>query len=311
MSLQQAKRQIRIKTPLGPDKLLVDRLHIHDELGRLFECRADLVSEDDSIILDDLLGKKIDIELDYINGGMRVFNAYVTEFIQVGIIGDLFHYQATLHPWTWFLTRTSDCRIYQHLDAPTIIKEIFADNGFSDYEPHLSSSYRTREYCVQFRETDFNFISRLMEEEGIYYFFTHEAGKHTLVLCDNYASHTPISGGSSVLPFQPRPGQGGQRAQEIVSTWRISKGVRSGRYAHTDYDFKKPKVDLLAVAPMVRSHPYADYEIFDYPGTYEQNSEGDQYARSRIEALQVNHEQLHGECDIRHISVGGLFNLLV
>ncbi|MET0065429.1 MAG: type VI secretion system tip protein TssI/VgrG [Candidatus Thiodiazotropha sp.] len=310
MSIFQAARQIRIHTPLGPNKLLIDTLHIHEELGRLFEIHADLLSEDDSITLDDLLAQKVDVELDTITGGIRIFNAFVTEFIQVGVIGDLFHYQAILHPWVWFLTRTSDCRIFQNLDATAIIKEVFGDNGFSDYELRLSHSYRTREYCVQFRETDFNFVSRLMEEEGIYYFFTHEAGKHTLVLCDDYASHTPISGGPSVLPFQPRPGMGGQRAQEIVSHWRISKGVRSGRYAHTDYDFKKPKADLLAVAPMIRSHPYADFEIFDYPGIYEQHGNGDQYARSRIEALQTHYEQLHGECDIRHLSVGGLFNLL-
>jgi type VI secretion system secreted protein VgrG len=89
--------------PLGPNKLLVDTLHIHEELGRLFEIRADLLSEDDAISLDDLLGQKVDIELDDIYGGMRVFNAFVTEFVQVGIVGDLFHYQATLHPWVWFL----------------------------------------------------------------------------------------------------------------------------------------------------------------------------------------------------------------
>ena len=245
MPLQQAQRQIRIKTPLGPDTLQVYSIDLIEELGRLFECRADLLSDDDTLPLDDLLGQRVDIELDYINGGTRYINAFVTEFVQVGIIGDLFHYQAVLRPWPWFLTRTSDCRIYQHLDTPAIIQAIFGDNGFSDFEMRLSASYRTREYCVQFRESDFNFISRLMEEDGIYYFFTHKAGKHTMVLCDNYASHTPLSGGSSVLPFQPRPGAGGQRAQEIVNNWRIRKAVQSGRYAHTDYDFKKPKSDLL------------------------------------------------------------------
>ncbi|MEJ2622312.1 MAG: type VI secretion system tip protein TssI/VgrG, partial [Candidatus Thiodiazotropha sp.] len=185
MSIFQSERQIRIHTPLGPNKLLVDRLHLDEALGRLFEIRVELLSEDDSIPLDDLLGQKVDIELDTITGGVRIINAYVTEFVQVGIIGDLFHYRATLHPWVWFLTRTADCRIYQNLDATAIIQEIFGDNGFSDFELRLSHSYRTREYCVQFRETDFNFISRLMEEEGIYYFFTHKAGKHTMVLCDD------------------------------------------------------------------------------------------------------------------------------
>jgi type VI secretion system secreted protein VgrG len=261
MPLEQAKRQIRIQTPLGPDKLQVYSIDIKEEMGRLFECRADLLSEDDTLPLDDLLGQAVDIELDTINGGIRFFNAFVTEFIQVGIIGDLFHYQAIMRPWFWFLTRTSDCRIYQFLDTPAIIQEIFADNGFSDYELRLTESYRTREYCVQFRETDFNFISRLMEEDGIYYYFTHVAGKHTLVLCDSYVAHTPLSGGSSVLPFQPTPGRGGQRAQEIVNNWRIRKAVQSGRYVHTDYDFKKPSANLLTNAPQNRPHPHANYEL--------------------------------------------------
>ena len=88
-------------------------------------------------------------------------------------------------PWLWFLTRTSDCRIFQEKTVPDIIKEIFRDHGFTDFEERLSGSYRTWVYCVQYRETDFNFVSRLMEQEGIYYYFKHENGKHTLVLADS------------------------------------------------------------------------------------------------------------------------------
>jgi type VI secretion system secreted protein VgrG len=308
MTIAQANRQLRIKTPLGKDKLLLYQLQAQETLGRLFEYQVELLSEDDAIPLDALLGKKVDIELGVTHGGIRTFNAFVSHFSQVGIQGELFHYQARLRPWPWLLSLTSDCRIYQNLTVPQILTEIFNENGFNDYDLRLSNPYRTWEYCVQFRETDFNFISRLMEEEGIYYYFEHTPGKHTLVLCDNYGSHNPLSD-ESVLPFQPDPGAGGQRGKDIVRRWSMSKSVQSGCYAHTDYDFKKPRSELLATSPMPRSHPHANYELFHYPGSYEQIPEGEGSARHRIEEVQARYEQLQGEGDIRHLTVGGLFTL--
>jgi type VI secretion system secreted protein VgrG len=308
MTIVQINRQLRIKTPLGRDKLLLYQLRAQETLGRLFNYQVELLSEDDTISFDDLLGKQVDIELGVTHGDIRTFNAFVSRFTQVGVRGDLFHYQAQLHPWPWFLTLTSDCRVYQNLTVPQICTEIFTDNGFSDYDLRLSNSYEPREYCVQFRETDFTFISRLMEEEGIYYYFEHTPGKHILVLCDNYSSHDPLSG-VSVLPFQPDPGTGGQRGKDIVCRWSMSKSVQSGCYAHTDYDFKKPRAELLATSPMPRNHPHADYELFDYPGKYEEINEGEGSALHRIEEVQAQHEQLEGEGDIRHLNVGRLFTL--
>ncbi len=308
ISFKQANRSFRFNSPLGKEKLLLYQFSAQERLGRLFEYRAELLSEDDAIPLDALLGQRIDVELDLSDGGLRYFNAFVSQFTQIGIVGDLFHYQALLSPWPWFLNLTKDCRIYQKLTTPKILQEIFNENGFNDYELHLTHNYRTREYTVQFNETDFDFISRLMEEEGIYYYFSHTAGKHTLVLCDNYASHSPLNG-NSALPFQPRPGIGGERGKEVVHSWRISKTVKSGCYAHTDYDFEKPRAELLASTPMARNHSHANYEVFDYPGCYEQVGEGENAARRRIEESQAKHEQLRGECDIRHLTYGELFTL--
>jgi type VI secretion system secreted protein VgrG len=308
ISYKQANRPFRFSSPLGKEKLLLYQFSAQERLGRLFEYRAELMSEDDSIPLDAMLGQRVDVELDLPEGGPRYFNAFVSQFTQVGIVGDLFHYQALLRPWPWFLTLTKDCRIYQKMTVPGILQEIFSENGFNDYELHLTHDYRTREYTVQFNETDFDFISRLMEEEAIYYYFSHSAGKHNLVLCDNYASHAPLNG-KAVLPFQPIPGVGGQRGKEVVHSWKISKTVKSGCYAHTDYDFTKPRAELLASTPMVRSHDHAHYEVFDYPGCYEKVAEGEKFARGRIEETQVKHEQIRGACDIRHLSTGALFTL--
>jgi type VI secretion system secreted protein VgrG len=308
ISFKQANRPFRFNSPLGKEKLLLYQFRAEERLGRLFEYQADLMSEDDAIPFDALLGQRVDVELDLADGGQRYFNAFVSQFTQIGIVGDLFHYQAMLRPWPWFLSLTKDCRIYQNLTVPAILQEIFSENGFNDYELHLTQDYRTREYTVQFNETDFHFISRLMEEEGIYYFFSHSAGKHNLVLCDNYASHSPLNG-KALLPFQPIPGVGGRRGKEVVHGWKISKAVKSGCYAHTDYDFTKPRAELLASTPMARSHSHANNEVFNYPGGYEQVAEGESFARSRIEEAQTKHEQIAGESDIRHITTGNLFTL--
>src|SRR5208282_303386 len=93
-----------------------------------------------------------------------------------------------------FLTRTSDCRIFQEKSVPDILEEVFKGHGFNDYQLNLSASHSQREYCVQYRETDFNFVSRLMEQEGIYYFFEHQEDKHTMVLADSISAHNPFPG---------------------------------------------------------------------------------------------------------------------
>ncbi|MCU7917463.1 MAG: type VI secretion system tip protein VgrG [Candidatus Thiodiazotropha sp. (ex Epidulcina cf. delphinae)] len=309
MAFTQSNRQLQIKTPLGPDVLLILRMEAREELGRLFEFTVDLLSDDEAIAPDDLLGKQMTVEMDMVEGSKRYFDGYVSQFTQIGHIAYFAHYRATLRPWLWFLTRTSDCRIFQNKAVPDIVKEVFRDNGFTEFEDKLTGSYRDWEYCVQYRETDFNFVSRLMEQEGIYYHFTHVDGKHTLILCDDLSSHSPLEAYAEI-PYVPPSEQGSTRWKDYVHAWKFSKSVQPGSYAHTDYDFTKPKSDLFANAPQPRSHPHADYEIFDYPGEYEKTAHGDSYARHRIEEIQTGHEVLEGEANARGVCVGGLFTLI-
>ncbi|MET0065409.1 MAG: type VI secretion system tip protein TssI/VgrG [Candidatus Thiodiazotropha sp.] len=309
MAFTQSNRQLLIKTPLGPDELLILRMEAREEQGRLFEFTVDLLSDNESIVHDDLLGKPMTVEMDMVEGSKRYFNGYVSRFTQVGHIAFFAHYRATLRPWLWFLTRTSDCRIFQNKKVPDIIKEVFRDNGFTDFEDKLSASYREWEYCVQYRETDFNFVSRLMEQEGIYYFFTHVDGKHTLILCDGYSSHSPLEAYTEI-PYLPATESGSSRWTDYVYQWSYTKSVQPGRYAHTDYDFKKPKSDLAVNAPQPRGYTYSDLEIYDYPGEYEETSDGDSYARSRIEEIQCGYEVLEGEGIARGLCTGGLFSLI-
>src|SRR5690606_33517587 len=129
------------------------------------------------------------------------YNGYVSHFWYEGTSDRATSYRATVVPWLWFLTQTTDCRIFQELTTPEIIQTVFADFGFSEFEmAHVRNSYTTREYCVQYRESDFAFVSRLMEEDGIFYFHRHDDGKHVLCLCDGTTAYGDIAQNEIVFP---------------------------------------------------------------------------------------------------------------
>ncbi len=306
MAVTQQNREIEIITPLGQDVLLLRDVNITEELGRLFTINVELASTK-NIALDDLLGQNISIRLN-LGRGERYFNGYVSSISQAVDEGHYARYSATIKPWFWFLTRTSDCRIFQEKTVPDIIKEVCNELGYTDIEDQLSGSYRTWVYCVQYRENDFNFLSRLMEQEGIYYYFTHEQGKHTLILADGLNSHELISGYEEI-PYYP-PDDVAVRNEECVSSWYLSKKIQPGTYVLNEYDFVKPKADLKVNSNIARGHSESEYEIYDYPGEYVESDDGNNYVRNRIEELHVEYEQAHGQSIARGVISGGLFALV-
>lgn len=307
MAGMQTNRSMRLHSPLGEDVLLFRRMTATEHLGRPFEFELDIYSEDHSIKFDQVLGQTMTVELELPGGGSRHFNGLVARFRHAGTHGRFALYHATLRPWLWFLTRTADCRIFQEKTAPDIIKEVFRDHGFTDIEDSLSGSYRTWEYCVQYRETDFNFVSRLMEQEGIYYYFKHEMGKHTLVLADSYSAHNSVPNYTKI-PYYP-PDVHDRRERDHISSWEMSQEVQPGTYVHTDFNFTRPKANLQAKSSKPRSHAHATEEIYDYPGEYTESGEGQTYARVRLEELGAQFERLDGAGNARGLAVGHLFEL--
>ncbi len=305
MSSIQQNREIEIITPLGADILLLREITVTEELGRLFSINVEMGSTQD-ISFEKLLGQNVSIRLNFAQG-KRYFNGFVSSISQGVGEGRFARYHATIHPWLWFLTRTSDCKIFQNKTVPDIIKEILKEHGFSDIVNRLKGSYRTWDYCVQYRETDFNFISRLMEQEGIYYYFMHEQGKHTLYLADDMASHDKMSD-CYTISYYP-PDQAVIREDECISGWHITKQLQSGAYCLNEYDFERPKADLNANSTIVRNHSKADFEIYDYPGEYVKSSDGNQYAKIRIQELQSQYERMQGNGNVRGLICGGLFKL--
>src|SRR5208337_1649512 len=305
MERTQEHRAVAVATPLGKDVLLFGRMSATESLGGLFEFQIDLLSENPNIKFDDLLGQKITVRLDLGQGKQRYFSGHVSGFSQSGTVGDLFAYHATVHPWLWFLSLTANCRIFQEKKIPDIIKEVFKNQGFTDYEEALSGNYQPWEYCVQYRESDFNFVSRLMEQEGIYYYFKHENDKHTLVLSDSANSHQPFPGYER-LPFYPRDSTL-RRERDHIFDWRISQEIQPGVYALNDFNFKTPKANLHVKSAIKHGHVVSDMEVYDYPGRYLKSDEGETYARVRIEEQQSEYELLYGEGNARGLSVGSLF----
>ncbi|MGY4491399.1 type VI secretion system Vgr family protein [Pseudomonas sp. TE3610] len=306
MFFSQSSRLVQVYSPLADNVLLLKDMGGVEELGRLFAYDLQLTSQDPAINLNLLLGKPMALGLGLDNGSTRYFHGVVSRCSQVNGRGQFASYQVTLRPWLWLLTRTSDCRIFQHMSVPQIVKQVFRDLGFSDFEDQLTQSYREWEYCVQYRENSFDFVSRLLEKEGIYYYFRHEKDRHVLVLADAYGAHVNAPG-YSVVPFYPPDGQ--QRERDHLFDWRLAQEVQSGSVELNDYDFQRPSARIDVRAEVPRPHDYADYPLYDYPGAYVQSQDGEHYSRTRVQALQSLHERIELTGNARGLGAGHLFTL--
>ena len=299
---------MEITTPLGEDALLFNRLSAREELSRLYEYQIDLLSKRSDVNPDDIMGKNVTVKLELPAGKSRYFNGYVTRFAQMGTIGSYFTYHATVRPWLWFLTRRSNCRIFQDMTVPQIVEKIFKDHdAVADVEFKLSGSYPKWDYCVQYRESDFNFISRLMEQEGIYYFFKHQDKRHTVVIADSSTAHSPVEDYKEI-PFIP-VGRTARPTQEHITDWNFEREIQPGRFAMDDYNFETPSLELLSKTQVTRKHKMADYEVYDYPGEFDATGDGERYVKTRLEEIQAQFEVMQAQGNARGVTVGSLFKL--
>ena len=303
----QASRTISVNTVLGPEALALASMTATERLSAPFEYELTLLGERIDIGADDLLGTPATVALQLPSGGRRFFNGYINRFSHVGFEGTLALYRANLVPWLWFLSRSADCRIFQDQTVPDIVKAIFRDQGFTDFEERLSGSYQPRTYCVQYRETDLSFVSRLLEHEGIYYFHEHSDGKHLLVLADNHSAHSPAPGYEQILYYPP--GVASVRDFERIDDWSIAKEVRPGAFSHSAYDFTAPRKNLLTRSSAPKGHPLAGLEVFDFQGDYTETSQGEGYARIRLEESQADFEIASAAGNARGLTCGSLFTL--
>ena len=296
-------------SPLG-DQLEFRSLEGTEQISRLFEFRVRLISQNSSISAKSLLGKDMSVEVDLTTekggGGKRFISGQVTQFTYVGRDGDFYLYESILRPWLWHATRRSDFKIFQFKKAPDIIKEVLGKYGFS-IEDKLTGTYREWPYIVQYGESDFNFVSRLLELEGGYYYFSHSMGSHTLVLADDIGSHSPLPNGPSTIPYYPESRAAHVHDEDFIDAWVYAEDIASGNFAADDYDFEKPKAILDTRQQQPAGHSEDSREQYEWPGGYTEHGDGENYARIRIEQQKAQREIAQGEGNARNIAPGYLF----
>ena len=303
-------RLVKLVSPLG-EALLFNRLEGSDGLSRNGEYRVTVLSRRPDIKGDELLGKSVSVKAVTPRGGLREFNGLAVGFYQVGQQGRYHQYLIVVRPWTWLLTRTSDCKIFQDKTVRQIIEAVLADHPYADFEFQLAGQYTPWDYCVQYRESDFNFLARLMEQEGIHFFFRHHGGKHTLVIADGAQAHAAAAGYASLPFIEPEAVRA--RQEEGVRDWTHGSEIQPTRFIQRDFNFEKPRADLQADAsparPLKHEHA-ARLDVFDYPGEYLERSEGQRIAAIRVEEMRHPFDQFSGESNALGLASGGLFKLM-
>jgi len=303
----QEHRFIRIATALPPDTLLLQGFRGVEGISRLFHFELDLLSEDKSIAFSDVVGKPAVVYLSLADGKPRHFHGYISRFRQSGAEDKFFRYSAELVPRLWFLKRSVNCRIFQDKSVIDIIKEVLEESGLSDHAVHTQGTYSPLEYCVQYRESNFDFISRLMEEHGIFYFFQHENTTHTLILGDKPSAHQNCPG--QHLAHLDLTG-GGPDEDDVITAWKMEQEFRSGKYALADYNFETPAIDLSSsLTSTVPIQGNDAFEIYDYPGGFGTRADGDAAVGWRMEEEESQHKVIEGESVCRSFSAGYKFEL--
>lgn len=305
MSYSQERHFLSLTSSLGKDYLILTEFEGQEGLSQLFTYHLRVFSTDTDLLPSKLLGKNVTFQITDPQGENRFFNGIVSKLLKGNLnFNGTRNYFLEVVPWLWFLTLTSTCQIFQNKTSLQILENIFQDAGFREYEvSSLQKSYVPREYCVQYEETMFHFISRLMEEEGIFYYFLHKENAHTLILGDSNSAYYPLF--DKDVHFSD-----GTFAQAFIQTWEHEYRFCTGKFSHLDYNFEMPSKNLLTSANTLLKFPdFKKYENFEYPGFYKDLSPGQERAKLRMEAEESKHEKTKGEGSYCHLSPGGIFSL--
>lgn len=279
MPLKQENRPYEVLVPhLGKDKFVFMNVEGTEYVSHTFNFQLVMATEDKSIDDEDLLRKPILIRMRRQSYPPRLIHGLIQKTKLIGFENQqipVYYWQATIVPWLWFLNLETDCRHFINMDAVQIVKKVFEENGFRDFTFKTQGAFPKREFTVQYRETTFNFISRLLEEEGIFYWFEHTEGKHQLILA-NVNSATQNC--PHVYKFPYGKGTVAGAAGGVVDHVEQDVSVHTGKMSFTDFNFEKSSVSLFA---STKGKLVA--EVYDYPGLYNNKADGERYAKMRLE----------------------------
>ncbi|MDR0478382.1 MAG: type VI secretion system tip protein VgrG [Burkholderiaceae bacterium] len=295
------------------DELQFRAMSGDEKISTLFEFRVDLLSQTQGISAKDMLGTDFTVEADLTTEedgpGTRYLSGMVTGFNFTGRNGDFYAYRAIVRPWLWLATRRVDHKIFQNKTVPEIVQEVLSRYGFT-VENRLCRSYRKWDFCVQYGESDFNFVNRLLFHEGAYFYFQHRLGAHDLVLGDDIGSLWPLPNGPTTIPYYPSTRAAHIHGQDFIDTWSGIEDITSGKYLANDYDFTRPRAKLNTEKDFSGGYNQSNWDVFNWPGGYTQvNDDGLNYADARIEQITVHQQTITGSGIVRNIAPGYLFNL--
>ena len=319
-----AKRNFPVKIAVAgvSAELLFEELRGKEQLSEPYTYELTALSDTGDISPEETLGRQATVTVDQPERGPQRFGGLVSRFVRLGqhkfAEQTLYRYQLRLQPWFWFLTRAADCRVFQQKSVKEIFAAVVNGRGFSSgehYELDLQGTPPKREYCVQYRETDFNFLSRLLEDAGIWYFFRHEEDRQIMVLTDAASGHKPVTKYEQIVYHQTA---GEIVTEDRIENWWVEHSVQTGKYTSTDYNFAKPDLSYLApsrVKPSSRAG--AAFEVYEYPALPEGLPESDsmqvgdmqKVVDRRLEELGARAQLFHGDGSCIGVRAGARFDL--
>lgn len=285
---------------LGKDTFVITSLSGIEYISGLFEYELELYSDNHQITPEKIVGKSATVTIQ--NDHRRCFNGYISSFT-FGEVGphNYRRYRMTMVPWLWFLTRTQNCRIFQEKNTKQIVTEVFNSLGFTDFE-FKASGGKSREYCVQYHESDFHFVSRLLEEDGIAYYFQHTDGQHKLILVDQLNAYEEVK--ETNLEYSK-----GNMPNTQIHQWEHFHKFKKGQWTLDDYNFKEPKKDLKTSTKSKSTFANnAKFEHYEYASLYD-FSAGNELVKIRLEAEETLRDLVEGASDCSSFYAGGKFKL--
>lgn len=290
-----------VTTPFGADKLLLDAMEASEGISELFKLTLHMRSGETELDASKIIGKPVTVKLAILDGPTRYFNGIASRFVHSGGDREFSYYSADVVPSLWLLTLGRDRAIWQTKTVPDIIKAVLGDFGVT-FEAKLTGTYAALDYCVQYDESAFDFISRLMESAGIFYFFTFKDGAHTLVLADAPSAHSDCANAASVRFF---PDTSHRHMIDTISSFELEHRLVTQTHTLSDYDPLKPSTDLLATA----QGKLGKGVFFEWPGKHDAVGTGKTVAKQRTEASQLETAVLRGNSYVYSFTAGSKFTL--
>ena len=295
---------------IAPDTglgFVLDTMEANEELGRPFTISLDVNADAPKGDLHTVLGSSATVKLTFPNKPVRYFNGVVARAQYLGLSGGGFRYRLELRPWIWLLSQQQDCCIFSNKSPWTIMTDLFRAAGFTGFadKRQNASGDTVLDYCVQYRETTLDFVTRLMEQYGLYYYVSHADGSHTINFADDPNSHTALP---DPIPYMYDQ-TGWAAAQDHVWDWSADAGIQPGASTFRDYNFTTPKADLTAKSLIPGGYTFGSSEIYDYPGLYDTAADGQKAARVRMQGYATQGQSFGGTSNCRALGTGGKFTL--